>query len=376
MLIGAESVVPGARKALAAAEAASDRANQRERGHIAALAAWTEGRLLDAAGHWEHILLDHPRDLLALRLHHFNAFWLGRADLLRDVPASVLPAYEPTMPGYGNVLGMLAFGLEECGDSRRAEPLGREAVERSAEDLWAVHAVAHVLEAEERHAEGIAWLDYPMDRWADRNPFKDHLWWHKALHAVELGDDRQVLALYDEAIRVDPAGFYLDIQNAASLLFRLRLLGVDVGDRWQPLAEVAAERIGDRVQAFTDAHVMLALAAAGRFDQARTLLGNIEAVAEDQARHPDYPARIAAGLCRAILAACEGRPKAALDELLPIRHRLGAIGGSHAQRDVFAQLLIEVARQAGAEALARSLMAERRTLKPESRLLLEPFARH
>ena len=369
MLIGADAVVPGAKKALAAAEDRSDGISERERTHIEALRAWTEGRQSDAGAHWERILLAEPRDLLALRLHHFSSFALGRSPLLRDVPASVLPAYDKITPGYGNVLGMLAFGLEECGDRHRAEAVGREAVEYSVEDLWAVHAVSHVLEGEERHQEGLSWLDYPLSTWDDRNPFKDHLWWHKALHAYELGDDEQVLALYDAAIQVDPNGFYLDIQNAASLLFRLKLLGVDIGDRWQALADIAETRIGDHSQAFTDAHVMLALVGAERFEAARTLLDSIQGLSAEPLQRPDYPFKTAAVLCQGILATYQGEARPGLDALLSVRRGLGVIGGSHAQRDIFAQITIDASRKAGADDVARSLLAERRTLKPESRFL-------
>ncbi len=371
MLIGAEAIVHSAKKALAEAEATANGISEREHGHIQALRAWTEGKLREASGHWERILIAEPRDLLALRLHHFNSFWLGRADLLRDVPASVLPAFERTMPGYGNVLGMFAFGLEECGERHRAEAFGREAVECSTEDLWSVHAVAHVLEGEERHQEGIAWLDYPLSTWDDRNPFKDHLWWHKALHAYELGDDEQVLALYDAAIQVDPNGFYLDIQNAASLLYRLKLIGIDVGERWQALADVAETRIEDHTQAFTDAHVMLALVGAERFDTAKKLLDGIKALSEKPERRPDYPIDITTTLCRGILEAGRGAPKSGLDDLMSVRRGLRAVGGSHAQRDIFTQITIDAAGKAGADDIARSLLAERRTLKPQSRYLTE-----
>lgn len=369
MLIGSEAIVPGAKKALQEAEANIKGVTERERGHIQALRAWTEGRLRDAGNQWECILLAEPLDLLALRLQHFNSFWLGHADLLRDVPASVLPAYDKAEPGYGNVLGMLAFGLEECGDRHRAEALGREAVEHSSDDLWAVHAVAHVLEGDERHQEGIGWLNYPLSTWDDRNPFKDHLWWHKALHAYELGDDAQVLELYDAAIQVDPNGFYLDIQNASSLLYRLKLLGIDVGDRWQSLADIAETRLGDHTQAFTDAHVLLALVGAQRFDAAGQLLQGIEALSEQPARRPDYPIEITRRLCRGIIEANRGAAAAGLDDLLAVRRRLHIIGGSHAQRDIFAQITIDAARKSGAHEVARSLVAERHTLKPQSRFL-------
>ncbi len=369
MLIGSEAIIPGAKKSLVEAESNIEGVSEREYGHIQALRAWIDGRLSDAGHQWEQILLAEPLDLLALRLHHFNSFWLGRADLLRDVPASVLPAYSTTVPGYGNVLGMLAFGLEECGERHRAEALGRQAVEHCADDLWAVHAVAHVLEGDERHHEGIRWLDYPLSTWDDRNPFKDHLWWHKALHAYELGDDEQVLELYDDAIQVDPNGFYLDIQNASSLLYRLKLLGIDVGDRWQALADIAETRIGDHSQAFTDVHVLLALVGAKRFDAADQLLQGIEALSDQPARRPDYPIEITRKLCRGIIETNRGTSTTGLDDLLSVRRHLQVIGGSHAQRDIFAQITIDAAKKSGVEDVTRSLLAERHTLKPHSRFL-------
>lgn len=370
MLIGTISTHPGARKALAEAERCSVGASERERAHIAALRAWVERRPLTANAIWERLLIDWPLDVLALRLQHFNAFWLGRADLLRDVPASVLSAWKPGLPGYGNVLGMLAFGLEECGNCGRAERLGREAVERNQEDLWAIHAVAHVLETEERYDEGLAWLNQPAGAWGDRNPFKDHLWWHLALYALERGDDTLVLELYDREIRVGDTGFYLDVQNAASLLMRLELVGVGVGDRWDRLAEVARERQDDHVMPFTDAHYMMALAGAGRLEEGARYL---DRVAEFGASGDDEVAlaarRILLPVCQSLLAFARADYGAAVDAFLPIRHDVAGLGASHAQRDVLAQLAIEAALRAGREEVVRRLVSERRVMRPGSRYL-------
>ena len=370
MLIGTTATHPGARKALAEAERFAGTATERERAHIAALRAWIERRPLTADAIWQRLLLDSPCDVLALRLQHFNAFWLGRADLLRDVPASVLSAWEAGLPGYGNVLGMLAFGLEECGDCRRAERFGREAVERNRDDLWAIHAIAHVLETEERYDEGLAWLDQPAGSWTDRNPFKDHLWWHRALYALERSDDAAVLELYDREIRVGETGFYLDVQNAASLLMRLELVGVSVGDRWERLADVALERQDDHVMPFTDAHYMMALAGAGRLEAAGCYLERVGAFG---ASGDDEVARAARRLllpvCQGLLAFARADYRAALDALLPVRHELAGMGASHAQRDVFAQLAIEAALRASRRDVAQRLASERQVLRPGSRYL-------
>jgi tetratricopeptide (TPR) repeat protein len=191
-------------------------------------------------------------------------------DTLPELVEFVLGRIDEATPGYAFVLGMLAFGLEENGDYARAERFGREAVERNADDLWALHSVAHVLEMQCRHAEGEKLLDQPYGAWSDRNPFKDHVWWHAALFALELGGHERVLDIYDREVRAEESGFYLDVQNAASLLKRLELAGVDVGERWEALAELAESRIGDHVIPFTDAHFMLALVGGGRLEAAQT----------------------------------------------------------------------------------------------------------
>ena len=54
----------------------------------------------------------------------------------------------------------------------------------------------------------------------------------------------------------------------------------------------------------------------------------------------------------------------AVDCLLPIRYEIYRIGGSHAQRDLFTQTLIEAALRCGRFALARALTAERIATMP------------
>ena len=58
-----------------------------------ALGAWTAGDWQGAIGCWERILLDHPTDLLALRLAHYGHFYLGDPRRLRDSTARVLPSW-------------------------------------------------------------------------------------------------------------------------------------------------------------------------------------------------------------------------------------------------------------------------------------------
>ena len=87
--------------------------------------------------------------------------------------------------------------------------------------LWAIHSVAHVLEMQGRSAEGVEWLPYTPEQWADKNPFKAHVWWHAALfHAVARQAD-QALELYDMALCSVNSDSYVDVSNQAALLKRI-----------------------------------------------------------------------------------------------------------------------------------------------------------
>ena len=367
-LFGTSAVQPKIDESLAAAEAGVGGVTRREAAHVAALKAWSRGDLGSACAIWNGILVDHPHDLLALRLQHYNSFWMGRTQDLRDGVARVIDQWDESVPGYSSVQGMYAFGLEECGDYARAEEFGRQAVEANPDDLWAIHAVAHILEMQGRLREGVAWLSYPADVWEDRNPFKGHLWWHATMFSLELGDYDTVFALFDRSIQPEAWDFYLDVQNGASMLLRLDLLGIDVGDRWKAMADSMEAHVDDHVLAFTDTHTMMALAADKRFDAAEKLLASLRAFAktpDNFAAATMEPATLP--VCQALLDFAQDRHAAVVDGLLPLRYDLACIGGSHAQRDVFAQVLIESAIKSKRLNLARSLLAERLAEKPNSR---------
>jgi len=50
------------------------------------------------------MLIDYPRDLLALQVAHVGDFFNGSSTLLRDRVAQVLPEWDRTMPGYSQSL--------------------------------------------------------------------------------------------------------------------------------------------------------------------------------------------------------------------------------------------------------------------------------
>src|SRR5690606_15227162 len=127
-LLGTDpSALPVARASCAAAAALP--ADDRERRHIEAATALSQGRWQEASLLLEDLSARYPRDVLALQAGHQIDFFRGDSRMLRDRIARALPAWDVAMPGFHGVLGMYAFGLEETGDWDQAERMGRRAVE-------------------------------------------------------------------------------------------------------------------------------------------------------------------------------------------------------------------------------------------------------
>ncbi len=352
---------------LRAAEALADRANDRERGHMAAIRAWVDGEFYGAVECWEAVLVEYPRDLLALQLAHLSDVLLGDTVNQRDRVARVLPSWDESVSGYGFVLGFHAFGLEECRDFAQAEEAGRRAVALNPRDAYAIHAVAHVMEMQGRQSGGIWWLTSRMEDWAHDN-FANHLWWHLSLFHLDLGQSDRVLEIYDHALRsARHAGDKYEELDAAALLWRLNLLGVDVGGRWSELADKWEISAVDTLYAFNDVHAMMTFVSDGRAEAVETVLNATERyVKRANDANVGMTREIGLPFCRALQAFAAEDYASAVDQLLPIRYRTHRLGGSHAQRDIVALTLLEAALRAKRFALARALANERTAVKPTS----------
>ncbi|MEO1680969.1 MAG: tetratricopeptide repeat protein [Pseudomonadota bacterium] len=335
-------------------------ATEREAQHAAALSAWTSGQTDKATEIWERILLDHPGDGLALRLSHFTHFYSGDGRRMRDALARILPLWSEDHPDYGFLLGMYAFGLEESGDYARAEAYGRRAVERNPADAWSVHSVAHVLEMTERREEGIAWVKGLEKDWSTVNNFRFHLHWHRCLYHLERGEFEAVLQLYDaEVVSEIESDFYLDICNASSLLWRLEMFGVDVGDRWHDLARVARRHLADTELIFVSLHYLMALVSAGDKDAADEMIATIRTWSTLEDTQAGICARVGLTLAEGLRDVRAGAYARAVERIERVRYTLDQIGGSAAQRDVFHMILLDATVSSGNALKARSLFAER-----------------
>ena len=335
--------------------------NDRERRHAAAIACLVDGAFNRASERLDDILIDDPHDIIALQVGHLLDFYRGDSRNLRDRVARVLAEWDQDMPGYHTLLGMHAFGLEETGDYVRAEESARKSIALNRRDGWAHHAMAHVMEMMGRYEDGAAFMRDHESGWAPESFFQVHNWWHLALFRLEADQTAEVLKLYDGPIRGGQSSMVLDMVDASALLWRLKLRGVDLGDRWQPLIE-------DKLYAFNDAHAVMALLGAGRLGEAERTVSILTETARKQSDNALMSRDVGLPLARALLAFEHGKYAATIDLLRPVRNIAQRFGGSHAQRDLIDLTLIEAARRAGELSLVRALANERLALKPKSPL--------
>ncbi len=369
---GLACLMLGRRELYTVAEAASREAQrlliqggvtERERLWCLALDDWLRGKPTQSVARMEQALRLNPADTISMKLSHGIRFMLGdNHGMLRSVE-HVLPAHGPDHPLYGYILGCHAFALEETGDYAQAEREGLRGLDYAADDAWGLHAVAHVYDMTHDTDRGIALIDTNLDAWSHCNNFRFHVWWHKALLHLDKGDVGTVLELYDTKVRDEKTDDYRDFSNASSLLMRLEIEGLNVGDRWIELADLAERRAEDGCLTFADMHYMLALIGETRPDG----VARINATVARHARNQDDMAEVmtspGVATAQGLTAFGEADYGTAFAHLATAQPAFQSMGGSHAQRDIFERLTIEAGLRAGRLAETEALLRRRTALR-------------
>lgn len=338
--------------------------NDRERGHVAALSALVGGEVQTASRILEDVTIVHPRDALALHFGQLCDYFTGDARMMRDRIARALPHWSPSQPDYHAMLGLAAFGLEESGDYARAEAAGRQAIELNPRNGWAWHAVAHVMEMQDRREDGIAFLRSDTRAWSEESFFQVHNWWHLGLFHLGLGQLEEALNLWDGPIYGEPSRVMMDMIDAAAMLWRLNLAGVDVGARWDRIADVYEAKAQFGRSAFDDAHAMMAFVSANRREGVEAVLAAQKAALCGPGDNAEAVRVVGLPVIQGVQAYGEGDWRRCVELLRDVRNRAYRFGGSNAQRDLIDITLIDAARRSGETSLERALLAERAAAQP------------
>ncbi|XP_053243527.1 tetratricopeptide repeat protein 38 isoform X2 [Podarcis raffonei] len=340
---------------------------EREKLHVSALELFANGQLPKACDTWDQILQNHPTDLLALKFAHDTYFYLGHQTQMRDSIARVYPYWTPDIPLSSYLKGMYSFGLMETNFFDRAEKLAYEALAINQTDAWSVHTIAHVNEMKADLKSGLSFMKQTENNWK--------------------GDYEAALTIYDTHIapRCQLSGTMLDVVDNCSMLYRLQLEGLKVGDRWKAVNQLTKKHAKDHILVFNDAHILMSSLGAQDHKTTDELLATLHEVTQspDEDHELNLVPKLGLPLLKAFVEFDNGNYDKAVELLYPIRYQIVEIGGSNAQRDIFAQLLIHAALKCKSKAnqkLARCLLLERDELRPNSplteRLLRKTTALH
>ncbi len=341
--------------------------NEREQAHLAALSQLVQGARAAAVAVLDRHLMHYPLDLVAHQAAALIDGFLGRFPLVRDRSARALPLWSKDQPGYGTLLAFYGFGLEEAGDYARAEDQSRAAAELEPLSFWPHHTVAHVMEMTGRPEDGLGWMLAREALWASPGHLNQvHIWWHRALFHLELGQYDAALALYDGPIRATQRPVALSLTNATALLWRLDTLGVDIGERWPELAALWQGHADGKCLVFADIHAAMAELRSGQETLVERRLAAMRATAASKAEAAGLYRTVGIPVVEGLAAFCRAAWAEAVELLLPVRFDLWQIGGSHAQRDVVDWTLTEAAIRAGQRDIARALAHERIGTRPRS----------
>lgn len=336
-------------------------ANSRERLFIEAVQHWAEGHPRQALEAHLALTEKFPSDLCSAKWGQIHAFNLGEAEAMLRLGIVVSDACGD-LP-YAK--GMLAFGLEQNHRLQDAEEAARASIKICREDAWAHHALAHVFETEGRLDEGLSFMCALAPTWDTKGIFiREHNWWHIGLYMLDLDDSAGALKVYDYHLWGEWPEFGQEQIGAISMLWRMELRGVDVGDRWAPVINKVAERGFEHIQPFHDLHYAFALAKGGDEkigDFLRSLENHSACVSPDMRE-------VWLDVC---LPAAQGIAAYALDDFAracekfgSVLDRLASIGGSHAQRDLFHQTFIEAALRCGERETAKDMLHKRIQFRP------------
>jgi tetratricopeptide (TPR) repeat protein len=351
-------------RSIVAIEAICPHVDDWGRRHASAAHAWLDGNQALADERYGAIIIDFPRDLVALAVANALDFRLGQRRMLRDRVAQILPEWHENLPGYASVLAMYAFGLEENGQYGRAEKVARRALLLDPHHPGAIHVIAHVMEMQGRGQEGLEFLAITEPAWR-KTSYSVHLAWHRALFHLDDDDALSALAVYDHCIAESRA--MSELADGSALLWRLQLGNVQLGDRWQRLADRWEMQALAGARAFYFAHAMMAFAAAHRAAAVARVL-NLLQQTKFEGLALSLEDQLMVRLCEALLIFAQGDYVGCVERLGRVRHIADRCGGSLAQCDLIQLTIVEAALRANKANLARSLVAERMAHKPSSRL--------
>ncbi|CAF0818102.1 unnamed protein product [Brachionus calyciflorus] len=329
-------------------ELLSNEITQREKFHVKAIEYLHKGDLVESIKIWEDILIDHPTDMMAIRMLASGYFYTGNSIEMRDSIARVLPKWNTNTPLYNYLYGFYAFGLSQTKELEKAEKYARKGIELNHLDGWACHTIAHINEYRSTFNEGINFLLKTENDWQTCEFIRGHNYWHLCLFYLENQEYEKIIDILDNNPSFSKPQMTIDLVNSSSLLFRLKLDGFkDSGyldTKFKELKNVFNDRLIQHGYIYSDSHMAMIYAMCGTDKEKKVYLDSLQDFISDTNFSKfirKLNLKISGKLYEALFSYGEGNFSKTVDLLYPIRYDLFKIGGSNAQRDIFNLILID-----------------------------------
>ena len=353
--------VPEAKEAADQARSLVPGVTRRERQHVETIARFVHGKNRESYDLLRQHLDEFPRDALVLRLSQ-RLFVLGcHGAGVSDYPPVFFDLMKSVESTYGDdwaFMGQHAWAHHEVGLMDDGMRLAQRSLDLNPANAVAAHSVAHVQFETGDSSHGADFLGTWLEGYDRRANYRVHLSWHQALFQLALGRYANAMALYEKDIRPAVAAkSYQSLADSASLVWRMNIYGNIVPPApWEELTALAAPAAQRPGPAFRDAHAALAFTAAGDEESVSRLISGLEDAASGGS---PVAGECTLPLVRGIAAFGRQEYSEAVRLIDPVFPQLTRIGGSHAQREVFEDTLLEAYLRAEEFDKAETLLKER-----------------
>ncbi len=344
-------------------------ATRRERQHVEAVAVLAGGDGPRAFALMQAHLAEFPRDAMVLLGADRYLFYSG-GENRQQLQFELLDGFARDYDDDWWFPGQYGFALGECGHYGKAVEAAQRSLALNPKNLWAAHTLAHVHADTKDDEAGAAFLGPWLGDFDPRAPMFGHTSWHLALFELGRGRHARAMEIYRTAVRPAVCKHRSTLNNSASFLWRCMVYGyAPTARQWDELQPLADGVAGPAKGEWDGMNAALAFAGAGNEAGKNELC---RAIRELGAGGRTTAAEVGLPLVEGAWAFARGDYDAAIRSMAPAIGRIGGVGGSNAQHEVFWDALIEAClctgRFADAEDLQRSRLDPRPTVRDLSRL--------
>ena len=317
--------------------------SRRERQQIQAVSHWINGRGRDSITLIKEHLAEFPRDGLLMRLAHrlymLGCSGAGSPNFPPEFLALLNGVASQCMDDWA-FLAEYAFAHHETGYLEEARSLAQSSLDLNPVNAVACHSMTHVHFEQGDAASGEDFLGTWLRGFDSPASSYVHLSWHLALFELAQGKYQETLDRYEHFIRPSVVAKSLSTLNdSASLMWRLQVYGGSPPPKpWDEVRSIAAPAADRPGAAFRDAHAALAFAGSGDFEAMAQMTARLRKAAKEG---DSFAEEVVLPLVQGIEAFAQEDYTESVRLMEPVFPQLVRIGGSHAQREVFEDTMVE-----------------------------------